>query len=130
MRGERPALEQLPPEVLAISGARVADFGNNALEALPAALGGLAALQRLRLSWNWLSAGSFPGTALAPLQQLVVLALDHNRRALSADAELAFSWPNFQLHRTQKLSCRCHEERTGRKRIGQHSCPPDGSCTI
>lgn len=41
---------------------------------------GLAALQRLRLSWNRLGAGGFPGGALAPLQRLTVLALDHNRR--------------------------------------------------
>lgn len=80
LRGEQPPLAQLPPAALAVAAARVADFGNNALEALPAALGGLAALQRLRLSWNRLSAGSFPGGALAPLQRLTVLALDHNRR--------------------------------------------------
>ena len=81
LRGEQPPLAQLPPAALAVAAARVADFGNNALEALPAALGGLAALQRLRLSWNRLSAGSFPSGALAPLQRLTVLALDHNRRA-------------------------------------------------
>jgi len=67
----------VPAAALAVAGARVADFGNNALDGLPEALGYLAALQRLRLSHNRLPSGALP--ALAPLTQLLVLALDHNR---------------------------------------------------
>ncbi|KAK9825664.1 hypothetical protein WJX81_007931 [Elliptochloris bilobata] len=79
LRGEQPPLSQLPPAAMTITSTRVADFGNNALEALPAALGSLAALQRLRLSQNRLTVAGMPTGALAPLQHLVVLALDHNR---------------------------------------------------
>ena len=57
----------------------MADFGDNTLTALPPALGALTALQRLRLSHNQLGAAGLLGAALAPLQQLVVLALDYNR---------------------------------------------------
>ena len=63
----------------AANAARVADFGDNALTMLPPALGALTALQRLRLSHNQLGAAGSLGAALAPLQQLVVLALDYNR---------------------------------------------------
>ena len=40
LRGEQLPLAALPPAALAAAAARVADFGNNALEALPPALGG------------------------------------------------------------------------------------------
>ena len=63
----------------ALSNIRTADLGGNALAALPASLANLTALMRLRLSCNALTTQSVPWAELAGLQQLRVLALDHNK---------------------------------------------------
>ena len=73
-------LAELPGSVWAVgSAARTADFGGNALTALPAGVASLTGLSRLRLSHNALSSAGVPWDALASLQQLRLLALDHNR---------------------------------------------------
>ena len=69
------------PDALWTAGTaiRVADLGGNRLTDVPASLGVLNGLQRLRLSHNQLTQEGVPWAALAALPLLAVLALDHNR---------------------------------------------------
>ena len=73
-------LAELPNSLWAVgAAARTADLGGNALTALPAGIAALTGLMRLRLSHNALESAGVPWEALASLQQLRMLALDHNR---------------------------------------------------
>ena len=75
-------LSSLPEELWSIGPSiRVADLGGNKLLSIPASLSAFSALQRLRLSHNQLPVEGIPWPALAGMQHLAVLALDHNRCA-------------------------------------------------